>query len=122
MIQTNHLQKEKIKPGMWCFAVTLSKFNPFTWEIHKVKVDAVHDRETHVFDDIEISTPKGVRCNPLVGRVSGLMVSHWYLFAGKVAALDAAAKFNRYDATQMLTRMAEQNVELKNLGGVSIYD
>ena len=82
-----------------------------------MKVDAVHDNASHFFDDIEISTPKGVRCNPLVGRVSGLMVSHWYLFGGKVAALDAAAKFNRYDATKMLNRMAEQNVELKKLGG-----
>jgi len=116
MIQTDNLKQDQIKDGMWCFAVTTSKYMPCIWEVHKVQVVRIHPEAKHVFDNIEIRTPKGVRCNPAVGRVSGLMVSNFFLYATKTTALQAAVRSNRYDGISLFTRAAEQNAELKKTG------
>lgn len=116
MIQTDHIPQGEVHAGMRCYAVTTSKYMPCTWEVHRVEVVRIHPEAKHVFDNIEIRTPKGVRCNPAVGRVSGLMVSNFFLYATKIAALQAAVRSNRFDGVSLFTRAAEQNAELKKTG------
>ncbi|MDD4817329.1 MAG: hypothetical protein PHI85_05105 [Victivallaceae bacterium] len=116
MIQADNIPQDQVHAGMWCYAVTTSKYAPAVWEVHKVEVVRIHPEAKHVFDNIEIRTPKGVRCNRAVDRVSGLMVSNFFLFATKTAALQAAVRMNRYDGISLFTRAAEQNAELKKTG------